>query len=401
LLPLRRVAPFVLVLASLAALALSPQRAVTVPLYAARTGLMCGSCHFDPNGGGPRNEFGFSYARNGHSLVADTTVTEVSSLTNRLGENLPVYFGLNQRFMLLANQQLRSTGLDRAGFFDMESAIHTVVQPHSRLTLVYSRDGFNTGSTTKDAWAMIGLSSNHYLKAGQFRVPFGLRLDDHTVATRNGFLDFQSQGRFLPYDPREPDRGVELGGEHGHVFGRVALTNGGDDPLGGTGTHAQAVTAKLGQGGDSGHRALSFYDDWTATPTGGNRATRWGLYTLWHGGPIAILAEGAAGTDAVKSGPAVVKTNLLAAFGELDWSPHAGHNLRVRADRLDLDRSTDRLTRARSSYVRWALEGEYEPVPFAQVRWAARLIQPLAEKDALGASLRDEKQLFAQLHVFY
>ena len=30
-------------------------------LYAARTGLMCQSCHFDPNGGGPRNFYGQTY----------------------------------------------------------------------------------------------------------------------------------------------------------------------------------------------------------------------------------------------------------------------------------------------------------------------------------------------------
>ena len=54
-----------------------------------------------------------------------------------------------------------------------------------------------------------------YLRAGQFRVPFGLRMDDHTGAMRAGFRDalagsFGTSG-FLPYDPRNVEAGLEVG----------------------------------------------------------------------------------------------------------------------------------------------------------------------------------------------
>ena len=81
-------------------------------------------------------------------------------------------------------------------------------QPHPRLTLVYTQDGFETGArVTREAWAMIGLTPDYYLRAGVFRSPFGLRMDDHTVATRNGFTDFQPLGAFvLPTIRASPTR---------------------------------------------------------------------------------------------------------------------------------------------------------------------------------------------------
>jgi hypothetical protein len=165
---LLRLAPLLLLTASLAAL-LSPRGARTVPLYAARTGLMCQTCHFDPNGGGPRNEFGFAYEMKRHSLEPepDSTAWSDLALTNRVSESLPLYVGLDQRFMALANSSTHEDSLDRAGFYNMENAFYLTFQPHAMLTLVYARDGFNEGSSTKDAFGMIsGLPVNGYLKAG-------------------------------------------------------------------------------------------------------------------------------------------------------------------------------------------------------------------------------------------
>ena len=89
-----RVISVLLAFSSLGAL-LSARTGDTVPLYAARTGLMCESCHFDPNGGGPRKEFGFVFARNRHTLEPEDTTSRWHDLAvvNRLGENVPIYIG--------------------------------------------------------------------------------------------------------------------------------------------------------------------------------------------------------------------------------------------------------------------------------------------------------------------
>ena len=170
--PLLRAVPPLLVAASLAAL-LWPRGAVTVPLYAARTGLMCQNCHFDPNGGGPRNDFGFAFARNLHSLTPPDSGSEWADLAvvNRVSDTFPLYIGVNQRFMLFANSTVHSDSLDRLGFFSMENAFHLTFQPHPKLTLVYTRDGFDNASTSKDAFGMITLPGNGYLKAGPINQP--------------------------------------------------------------------------------------------------------------------------------------------------------------------------------------------------------------------------------------
>jgi hypothetical protein len=57
-------ASFVVALVALAAAPPAEAR----PIYARQTNLPCGSCHINPQGGGPRNAFGRAFARNGHRL---------------------------------------------------------------------------------------------------------------------------------------------------------------------------------------------------------------------------------------------------------------------------------------------------------------------------------------------
>jgi len=394
-----RAVPVLLISLSLALLA-RPHRAQSVPLYAARTGLMCQSCHFDPNGGGPRNEFGFGFAKNRHTLAAPDSGSEWAglTLTNRVGENMPVYFGLNQRFMLLTNESTNVDRIERLGFFNMENAIHIAFQPHSKLTMVYSIDAFAEGPSSlvasKEAFGMIGgLPQNGYIKAGRFRTPFGLRMDDHTVATRQGFGDFGTGGAFLPYDPRYPDMGVEVGMDRAGWFGRAAFTNGLSDVLSQSG-FAEAKTVKLGYNEPDFQLAASIYDDFLKSGTTPIiRFTRWGLYGLSHYGPIVVLGEIAAGTDENKVPPG--NKNLLAGFVELDWSAHAQYNMRARYDRAQLDRSSVAAVRDANTYSRYSLEGEWVPVPFAELRWTLRYLDP---KDGLQA---DERQAYLQLHLSY
>ena len=394
-----RVIPVLLVAMSLVLLSLPP-RVQSVPLYAARTGLMCQSCHFDPNGGGPRNEFGFGFAKNRHLLTPEDTTSRWANLdlTNRVGETMPLYFGVNQRFMLLANQHRSSDNLERLAFFNMESELHLAFQPHSMLTLVYTLDGFATSPIntvrSKEAYGMIrGLPGDAYVRAGRFRVPFGLRMDDHTVATRAGYGDFGTGGAFLPYDPRFPDMGIEVGGDHNGWFGRAAFTNGQASALTNNG-HAEAKTIKLGYDMPYFQGAVSLYDDFIksgTTPT--TRLTRWGFHGLTHYQRFAAIGELAAGTDEDKT--TTIKTNLLAAFGELDWSPRREYNMRVRYDYQSLDRGATQPVHDANVYSRYSLEGEWVPVPFAEIRWALRYLDP---KDPLQDI---ERQAFLQFHFSY
>lgn len=404
-----RLVPVALLVCSLAALFLS-RGAETVPLYAAREGLLCQNCHFDPNGGGPRNEFGFSYARNRHSVEAESDSASPWAsldLTNKVGETMPLHVSINQRFMLLTNTTVQSDSLDRFGFFNMENAIHFAFQPHPQLTLVYTMDAFSPSRDTpgnfrsKDAFGMIGgLPLNGYLKAGRFRNPFGLRMDDHTVATRNSFLDFSTQETFLPYDQRDPDLGVELGGTFSSFYGRMAFTNGPSSPAG-PAPFAETKSIKVGYNTAWYQSGFSFYDEYNKEHTASSfkRATRWGYFGIGHYGPLAALFEIAAGTDEAE--PLVdglasgAKTNRLAWFGELDWTPIRWWNARIRYDYLVVDRSSDPVIREANTHQRYAFETEVLPVPFAELRGVIRQI------DHKASAIDDETQFYLQFHFNY
>jgi hypothetical protein len=398
-----RSVPVVLATLSLALL-VTPRSGQTVPLYAARTGLMCETCHFDPNGGGPRNEFGFAFARNRHLLTPEDSTSHWAGLSvgNRVGESTPLYFGVNQRFMLLTNQNTGEDRPERLGFFNMESALHIAFQPHDRLTLVYTLDGFADGPvnsvSSKEAFGMLtALPGNGYLKAGRFRVPFGLRMDDHTVATRDGFGEFGVGSNFLPYDPRLPDMGIEYGASRGHVFGRASFTNGSSSVL--SGGHAEAKAVKVGLNSAWYQGGVSLYDDFVKLGTTPHvRYTFWSYYGMGHRGPFALLGEIAFGTDAVQ--PSVIppngaKSTSLAGFTEVDWAPARQYNFRVRYDHLEHGREQAPPARDMSTFNRYSLEGEWVPVPFAELRWALRYI------DTKFPASVDDQQAYLQFHFSY
>ena len=384
----RHVVSLLVVVASLVPL-LWASRAGTVPIYSGRAGLPCGACHFDPNGGGPRNEFGFNYARNRHSTEPETgKAWSDVELANRVGDTVPIYFGLDHRVMLIANDTDPIDGIDRVGFYNMENALHLTFQPHRMLTLVYTRDGLDQSSKSQDAFGMVGGGRwGSYFKAGRFRTPFGLRMDDHTVATRNGFLDFDPSGpggRFLPWDPRSPDTGVEVGAEGAGFFGRGSFTNGESHPLFGASTHAQAATAKLGYANPTHQTAVSYYHDFRDPGV----TERWGAYGLARVGRLVAMAEVGGGTDRL----AGVENEVSALFAELDYSFWRGTNLRVRYDRLDL--GIVGLATEDAIFNRYAVEGEWVPVPFAELRATVRRIE---REDVDG----EETQGYLQFHFSY
>jgi hypothetical protein len=358
------------------------------PLHAARTGLACQQCHFDANGGGPRTAFGFAYAKNRHATEPEPGgMFKDVELSNRVGEKLPLYFGVEQRFLVLAEDQSGEAGLDRFGFHNTETSLELTFQPHERLTLVYTSDGSDSQPrVTRDAWGRIDVGNN-YLRAGQFRVPFGLHMDDHSVASRNGFLDFQGGGSALPYDARVPDQGIEVGGTHGPHYGRFAFTNGTSNVLGSTRTHAQAVSGKIGYSGKSIQDGYSGYDEWVPARAAGDRtrASRWGWYGLAHRGAWSLIGEVIAGTDRFSQGGGQPErsVNRLGWFAESDYQLNRGLNLRARYDRLETDRSSNPAVREANSFNRYALEGEVVPMPFAELRWALRTIDPTSERQAL------------------
>ena len=172
-------------------------------------------------------------------------------------------------------------------------------------------------------------------------------------------------------DIRVHDVGVEYGMTWHDFFGRVAITDGDSDPLSPNG-YAGAKTVKLGYNTPWYQAGFSFYDDFRRhsvvfTPTA-RRATRWAYYGILHRGPVGLLGEIAAGTDAYEplSGVSQPRKNSLAGWAEVDWWPRREWNFRVRYDHLSLDRgNADPYLRDLNAHSRYAVEADWVPVPFA------------------------------------
>src|SRR5947207_4803913 len=193
-----------------------------------------------------------------------------------------------------------------------------------------------------------GLPHDLYAQIGRFRLPFGLRQDDHTSYIRTT--------SFLPYDSQKDDAGVEIGMAGSTYTGQFSFTDGAA-PL--TGERAQRLAGKAKiverriQGGVSGFHQFN--------EGLGTKQDRWSLFASSTWEKLTLLGEYGGGTQRAFG----VTTNLWAAFGELDYRLARGINLRGKFDYLDPARGIGG-DRSR----RWVVETDLAPVPFTEVTLA-------------------------------
>ncbi|HET7497516.1 MAG TPA: hypothetical protein VFM00_04390 [Candidatus Eisenbacteria bacterium] len=330
--------------------------AAALPLYASREGDVCQTCHVDPNGGGIRNEFGFSYEKNRHSTEPEE---RWASMTVKPKLNDWITLGVDLRTMYIASH--RNGGgrtLETSTFFPMDGQVNIAIMPHEHLTLVASQGlvvdlpGVPTGYVAREIYGMLeGLPGDAYVRVGRFRLPFGLRQDDHTSFVRS--LDF------LPYDSQKPDAGIEIGHVGAQFFQQISFTNG-TTPFS---ERAQTVAAKAGIATRTVQAALSGFHRYSDQYLGGRRFERWALYLSATQGRATVLAEAAAGTDDFGD----LKRNPGAMFAEMDYRLSRGVDLQGKFDYMDVDRGQS------SPWLRrWTGEVLWNPVPFAQASLAYR-----------------------------
>ena len=372
-------------LVALGAAGVGVRPVLTLPLYSARTGMACRSCHFDPNGGGPRNAMGFLYARQRHELTPDPNPRWADAASsNLLGDVL--YVGTNTRTLYLYSSRQGSGETDISTFFQMQGALHATFSPHKNLTVVMSRDfGEFSGDKTRDLFGLVeGAGGRLYLKVGRIRQLFGLRQDDHTAGTRAGFLRASSGGTsgLLPFDPRDVDSGMEGGASIGPASLALALTNGGAAFT----NRAQTAGAKATATSPWGQVATSIYDRFESSS--GRRFTRWGGYALMRlpGVPdLNLLGEVGFGTDDAGNGS---KRNLAATYVGADYRVNRALLLRAKYDFADVRRGV-----AGNASERFSVEGDVTVVPFADLKLAYRRIVP----ETTG----DENEVLAMWHFYF
>lgn len=370
----------VLFLAGFAAFDTVPAHAL--PLYATRQGLACRACHFDPNGGGPRNDLGFQYEKNRHELLPDVGKWADLAIGNKVGDAL--YFGTNLRHQYTYVRQVGSGQTGVSTFFPMQGALYVTFSPHQSLVATYNRDL----RQSRDAWLMLkDLPVGLYVKAGQFRVPFGLRQDDHTSAVRAGFREslagsFGTSG-LLPYDPRDVEGGLEVGVTplaSSSLSATAAITNGGQAFE----NKAQAMTGKVFVNESLFQAGVSAYDNWRSTTHA--RDTRYSAYAgVRVGERVVLLGEAGLGKS---TDPTGADARPRGFFAEADYRVNRAVLVRGKYDFIDLDKDV-----AGMASERYTAETDVTLAPFVDVKLSLRRIVP---EDA-----PDENQVLVQWHAYY
>ena len=325
-------------------------QAAALPLYASREGKTCVSCHYDPNGGGMRNDFGFLYDKNRHGLDTEEKWAKIT-VDPRLNEWVAI--GVDTRLLYVAAHEKGGSTVGVSSFLPMQGQLNIAVTPTDYLSVVMSR-GISTDPDLYVARELYGLihdlPHSLYTKVGRFRLPFGLRQDDHTSYIR---------ADFLPYNSQFDHAGVEVGAAGARYFGQLSFTN-----SSGTITVDRAQTFAAKTGLASRHLSAGVSGFHQFIETSGTTHDRWALYALSTWQRFTVLGEGGAGTT---EAPVFFggTRNLRAAFGELDYRVSRGINVRGKFDYFEA-------VAGGSGNRRYTLETDLVPVPFTQLTLSFR-----------------------------
>ena len=285
---------------------LAPGAARALPRFSVQQGVPCTMCHANPTGGGGRNAYGRGpYARqtlsgnwgtpNGGFPLLDPTLGEWLAL----GADLRAAY--NESFPRADVPDRRA--LPRTnGFLPMQADLYVLAEPSPYLDLYYDQGLF--GSHEIYVRPRLGILS---LKAGKFVPPFGWRLLDHTIWTREA----------MGFGPRAKDTGLTLVLDHPNLSIEAGLFNGaGSDVFLDTDrlrAYAARVEGRVTLGRVHLHLGASGY--WNRSGHGASRteAIRAGGFGGVGVGRLAWLFEGDAAVDEVGG----VRTTWTAAYNEL------------------------------------------------------------------------------------
>jgi hypothetical protein len=336
------------------------------PYLALEQGYKCVACHVNPSGGGLRNGLGVVHART--RMAAWPGPDAAQAWSGRLADWLLVGADLRwgtTRSRIAGEPAQALTGVDPLRVYaDVE------LLP-GRIGLVLDEQLRPGRPQRQEAYLRLGgADAGGYVKAGQFYLPFGWRLQDSTAFVRS----------LSGISMATPDKGVELGLELGDWSAQLALTRGAGNvgPVSGHQSTAQVLwTRPWGRLGG----ALS-----ATTSSAGSRQAA-ALFGGLRTGPVVWLGE----LDWVRDGSFPEgRRQMLATLAELDWRIRQGHNLKLSAELLDPDRRV-----AEDHKVRHSLVYELTPIPFVQLRAGVR------RHEGIPQSRADQRRtLFLELHLF-
>jgi len=355
--------------ASLALLALASGVARAEPVFAARTGLGCASCHMNRTGGGGRTVYGAGYGA--QTLPWKKLAPGHGLFDGAIGDR--VRLGLDARGGYLATFRDDGPYIGEAEFSGADLYLGVDLLK-DRLLVYLDEHVAPGGASAREAFALYAFGrAGLYVKGGKFFLPFGIRLQDDEAATR----------RLTGFTFDTADIGAEVGMDDGAWTTALAITNG-------TSGGAEADNGK--QYSWTGARLFSLGRIGVSAstndlPAGAHRTVA-GLFGTFCVGPVVVLGE----ADVIHDNDGVTPERRGGVGHlEVDALAHAGLTLRAfgGAGNLDRDDGVPRLTQ-------WGVGLDWTPLPGLQVRGIYRARN--GPSSMPGA--RDD-QATVEVHVYF
>ncbi len=334
------------------------------PYLAVDQGQKCIVCHVNASGGGLRSAYGVHFARTG--LAAFGLPDSLPTWSGAAGDLLRVGGDLrwsSSRVQVPGQPAQRSSRMEQVRFYG------ELRLPSDRVSLYVDELVGPGDSTTQEVNLRLhGESRLWHLKAGQFYLPFGWRLQDNTAFVRS----------VSGIGMATPERGLEAGLEFGDWSAQWAVTRPLRTTAGVSERQTSALVAWVQPSGRLGASAAS------STTAAGKRQA-WALFGGLRTGPVAWLAE----VDMVSdTGYPEGRRRLRAGLLEANWKIARGHNLKLTGEYFDPDRRVAADHKARRSLVY-----ELTPLPFVQIRLGVREHRGIPQ-----SPIDNRRSSFVELH---
>ena len=327
-------------------------------------------CHVNPTGGGKRNVFGMAYAR---GELARRTVLADEGGTGWNG-NLGKWFAIGGDYRGGYYEVDRPGPADESQTTVGKSTVYLEVRAVPDLLKFYFDEQLAPGhSVDREYYALLTPANGKYtIKAGQFFLPFGLRIQDDSAFVR--------QRSAINFDT--PDDGIELGLELPKWSAQVASTNGTAGEGSAPGKDQWSLSAAYVQPRWRVGASYNLNED----PLGDREMQA--IFAGFRTGRISWLAEIDFISDDVPSGGS---SDIYATLLEGNWRFSKGHNLKATYEFLDPSDSASQDEQERYSVV-W----ELSPMQLLQARVGLRRYNGVPEQPQTN---RDE--VFAELHFYF
>jgi len=336
------------------------------PYLAVQKGMQCSNCHSSPAGGGKRTVYGNVYAQ---SELAARRLGNGKAWTGEVTKWLSIGGDLRASFEDVdVPNRSNTSGYDfNRGTFYIEASLVP-----NRLSIYVDEQFSPDDFENREVYLRLNSKNTKwFVTAGEFYLPYGLRLQDDTAFVRQATgINFANT-----------DRGLQGGYNSGAWSAIASVTNGSGAGRDGAGNQISLASSYMQPTWRAGV-SVNINDD-----DAGDRKM-FGFFGGFKMGPVAWLAEIDSISDDVSPG---VSVDAFAGLLEANWMIRGKHNLKFSYDYLDPNNDI-----SEDHQVRYSVVWEHSPFQFFQARLGYRLYDGIPQVDA-----QNRKAFFAELHGFF